>query len=295
VLGEVCALSAALLWSVSVILFKKSEAISPQGLNLFKNVSGSLLLAATLVVMGEGIDFTRSGEAWLRIGVSGVLGIALADTLVFMALRRLGASLLAVVDCAYTPISLGLSVLMLGERPSLMFMVGASMVVGGVLYATMERRGSGERDAQHRRSMASGVLMGIAGIAAMAVGVMLVKPVLDDSGLVEVTFLRLVAGAVAQFVWIGARPSQREALRALVPGPAWRTLVPASVLGSYVALLLWLGGFKWALVSTAVVLNQLASVFTIALARVVLKEPVSPRRALGAAGAVTGALVVLLL
>jgi drug/metabolite transporter (DMT)-like permease len=64
-------------------------------------------------------------------------------------------------------------------------------------------------------------------------------------------------------------------------------------LGSYVAMLLWLGGFKWASASIAAVLNQLSSIFTMILARVVLLEPVTPRRALGAAVAVGGAVLIL--
>ena len=45
--------------------------------------------------------------------VSGLLGIAIADTLVFMALRRLGAALLAIVDCIYAPTVILLSVMVL--------------------------------------------------------------------------------------------------------------------------------------------------------------------------------------
>ena len=67
------ALGAALTSSVSVILFKRSEAISPLGLNLFKNVADTILLAVTLVLLGEGMDLERSTEDWLRLAASGVL------------------------------------------------------------------------------------------------------------------------------------------------------------------------------------------------------------------------------
>jgi len=72
-LGEMMALGAALTSSVSVILFKRSEAISPLGLNLFKNVADTILLAVTLVLLGEGMDLERSTEDWLRLAASGVL------------------------------------------------------------------------------------------------------------------------------------------------------------------------------------------------------------------------------
>jgi len=89
-LGEALALSAAVVWSTSIILFKRSEAIRPLGMNLFKNVVGTLLLGATLLVIGRGFDTARPASDWARLIASGVLGIGVADTLIFTALRRLG-------------------------------------------------------------------------------------------------------------------------------------------------------------------------------------------------------------
>ena len=109
----------------------------------------------------------------------------------------------------------------------------------------------------------------------------------------DVTLVRLVAGVSSQLVWIALVPSERSAFAAFRPSAAWRTLVPASVLSAYVSMLLWLGGFKWASASTAAVLNQMSTVFTIVLARLVLGEPLTRRRALGGLMAVSGAVIVL--
>jgi drug/metabolite transporter (DMT)-like permease len=291
-LGEALALSAALTWSVSVVLFKRSEAISPQGMNLFKNVVATALLALTLVALGIGIPDDRSSDDWWSLVLSGVLGIAIADTLTFMALRRLGAALLAVVDCAYAPVIVGLGVVWLGEPLGPRFGIGASLVVAGVLLASSDAVKRRKTLNIERRDLIAGVAFGVTGIVAMAVGVILAKPALERGHLVEVTLVRTVAGVTAQLLWIGLVPGQREALSALKPSPAWRTLIPASVLGSYVAMLFWLGGFKWALASTAAVLNQMSSVSTILLARVILKEPITPRRAWGGLAAIAGAILV---
>ncbi len=288
-LGELCSLAAASIWSLSVVLFKRSERFSPQGMNLFKNSVALVLLLVTLPLAGEGIAWDRSGADWLRLAISGVLGIALADTLVFMALRRLGASLLAVVDCVYAPSIVALSVLVLHEPLAVGFVGGAVLVVGGVLVATTDKLRRTGVEAEAGRSIAGGVMLGIGGIVAMAVGVVLAKPVLERSGLVEVTTVRMVAGVTGQLAWMALVPSGRDALEVFKPDRAWRTLVPASILGSYVSMLLWLGGFKWAPASVASVLNQMSTVFTIVLARLVLGEAISPRRAFGAAAAVAGA------
>jgi len=303
-LGQACALGAAFLWSTSVILFKRSEAFRPQAMNLFKNVAALSLLLLTLPILGQGFDWDRPvGDWWLLI-LSGVLGIAVADTLVFMALRRLGASLLAVVDCCYSPVIVTFGVVVLGEQLSASFVVGGLCVVGGVLVATTERigRGAAEEDATtepadqaaSRRSRVIGVLLGMTGIVVMALSIVIAKPLLERDNLVEVTTIRLIGGVGGHLLWLALVPSQRTILTVFIPSATWKTLLPASVLGSYVAMLLWLGGFKWTTASTASVLNQMSTVFTIVLAAIFLGERISLRRGVGAAAAVGGALLVML-
>jgi drug/metabolite transporter (DMT)-like permease len=291
-LGEALALGAALAWSVAVILFRRSEAITPLGMNLFKNSVAVVLLALTLPVLGQGIAWQRPSEDWWKLCVSGVLGIGIADTLIFMALRRLGPGRLAIVDCVYAPVIVLASVVFLGERVGPAFLIGAVLVVGGVLLgATTATRA--RRPKADRTPIVVGVVLGVSGIVAMALGVVLAKRPLERSNLVEVTLVRLVAGIASQLVWIALVPAERSAFAAFRPGRIWRTLVPAAVLSAYVSMLLWLGGFKWANASTAAVLNQMSTVFTIVLARLVLGEPLTRRRALGGLMAISGAIIVL--
>lgn len=290
-LGEACALGAALCWSVSLILFKSSDEVSPMAMNLFKNLVAIALLAVTLTFLGHGLDVERSSSDWARLAVSGVLGIAVADTLIFIALQRLGAGLLAVVDTAYAPTMVSLSVLALGERPSGAFALGGLLVLSGVLLAIFEKPSGAPRPPGE---LASGIAIGLTGILVMGFGVMLAKPVVERGHLVEVSLVRLMAGAASQLVWVAVFPAQREALAVLKPGPAWRRLGPAAFLSAYLSMLLWLGGFKWTTASRASVLNQMTTVLTIVFARLFLGETLTARRAAGAAVAVAGALVVLL-
>lgn len=332
-LGEACALLAALTWSVSVILFKRSEAVTPLAMNLFKNTVAAALLGLTLAALllsgWTELPLQRSRTDWARLLLSGVLGIAASDTLIFMALRRLGASLLAVVDCIYAPTIVALSVLVLHEPVPASFLAGGALVVGGVLLTVTERApaqeqvtplelgGAAEAPAASVAApidtataappaepgqRALGIAYGLAGIAAMAAGVVLAKPALDSGDLVEVTLVRLLAGVAALLLWVSLKPligldpggaARSEVLSVLGRRDVWRTLIPASVLGTYVAMLFWLGGFKWAPVSVASVLNQLASVFTVVLAWLMLGEPLSGRRITGTLAAVVGAALVM--
>lgn len=289
-MGELMAIGAALVWSFSVILFKRSSDMSPVGLNLLKNLVAIVLLALTMFALSTPFDWDRSNEDWALILVSGVFGISLADTLFFAALNRLGAGLLAVVECVYTPFVVLMSVFWLGEDPSDAFYVGTGAVFLGLLIATLDPKIRTDELAPN--DFAWGVFFGVTAMATMAVGIVIVKPAIERSDLIEVTQLRLIFGAVGLVIWIGLRGIGREVLEVLRPGDHWAYMIPAAFLGAYLAMILWIGSMKYAPAAVAGVLSQTATVFTLLLSWWILKEHMTKRKLVGAFAAVVGAIII---
>lgn len=290
--GELCALLSPLVWAFAVILFKRSAHAPAGALNLFKNTVGFSLLTLTMVAFGVGIPTDRAREDWAAIALSGVLGLAVADTLLFAGLARIGAARMAVADTVYAPVVVALSWIFLGERPGGQFAVGAFFVLVGVTLAAVNRQAFLLESVSERRNIVIGSLLVIAAISGTAIGVVLVKPVLAEANLIEITWSRLLFGLIVQVGWAAARGELSSTAEVLRPGPLWRTLVPAAVLGPYASLLLWLGGFKWADASVAAVLNQMATIYVLVLARVWLKETLTLRQVAGALLACGGALII---
>jgi drug/metabolite transporter (DMT)-like permease len=291
-LGEVLSISCALTWALAVILFKRSDQVEPRAMNLFKNVVALGLLVLTMAALGLGIDWTRSGEDWARLLASGVIGIAIADTLFFAALRHMGPGLLAITGCAYAPLVVAFSVMLLGEQIGAAFALGAMLVALGVLVATYQR---GEATpSPDRRRTALAVLMALAAEGFMALGVVLAKPALERSDLLEASLVRLVAGTAALSVLLLRRSNRVGMLGIFRPQAAWVTLVPAVVLGTYLSMILWLGGMKYTTASVSSVLSQMSVIFTLVLARLFLGETLSHRRILGGGAALVGTFVILL-
>jgi len=268
-LGEILALASGLAWAVAVVLFRVSgRSIHPVGLNLGKNVLGLALIAPTVLLLGEpllpSVPISTTGLLLL----SGVLGIAVSDTLFFHALNRLGASLTAIVDCFYSPFVIAFSFVLLGERLSLVQLGGAALVVSAIL--TVSKEGKLERIG--RKDLALGIVYGILAMFFVALGIVMVKPVLGSVSIVWATLVRMAGGTAALALLVPVLRNRRSVLSPLLERRNWKALVPAAFFGSYLSLILWTGGMKYAKASVAAVLNQLNTIFIVIIAAVFLKE-----------------------
>ena len=73
------------------------------------------------------------------------------------------------------------------------------------------------------------------------------------------------------FTLLSAR-NRRDLVRAFTPAPIWKVSVPGAVIGTYVAMLSWVAGFKYAEAITASILNQTATLLIVLLAAIFLHE-----------------------
>ena len=65
-------------------------------------------------------------------------------------------------------------------------------------------------------------------------------------------------------------------------------------MGTYIAMIFWIAGFKFGEASITAILNQTATIFTVLLAGLVLKETLSRSHLIGAAAAFCGCVLVLI-
>jgi drug/metabolite transporter (DMT)-like permease len=268
-LGEILALASGIVWAVAVILFRiGGRSIHPIGLNLAKTVLALVAMVPTLLVLGEPLVPSVPASTTGLLLLSGILGIAVSDTLFFHALNRLGASLTAIVDCFYSPFVIALSFALLGERLSTWQLVGAALVVSAVL--TLSKEGQVEK--LDRKDLVLGILYGVLAMFFVAFGIVMIKPILGSVSIFWGTFVRLAGGAAALGVLVPFLRNRRAVLAPLAELRNWKILVPAAFFGSYLSLVLWMGGMKYAKASVAAVLNQLNTIFIVIIAAVFLKE-----------------------
>jgi drug/metabolite transporter (DMT)-like permease len=69
-------------------------------------------------------------------------------------------------------------------------------------------------------------------------------------------------------------------------------MIIGSFLGSYIAMIIWLGGMKYTQVSTASALNQTTNIFIFIFAAIFLKEKITKQKTFGILSAMIGATMV---
>ena len=283
-IGEACSIGAALSWAGGVIVYKRlGETLSPLTLNLAKNVLVLGMIAPTvLLVHGPQIPALPASAIALSL-VSGVLGIAVADTLYFRALNTLGAGRMGIVGNFYSPFVIVLSFVLLGERLNGLQLAGFALVSGGVLIVSSHDPHKRLSRAELRR----GAMLGVTAVLLMASAIVMVKRILEVQPLLWIVLLRLIGGVVGMLVLFAWR---REPLP--IPGRGihlrWPLLVLAAFLGQYVSMVLWMAGYKYTEASVAAVLNETASVFIVLLAALFLREGLDARRLAGVTCTLSG-------
>ena len=294
--GELLALLSPMAWAVAVILFRKTgEKVPPVPLNLVKNSVAWPLFLLTFYLLGAQAPEQTSANDIVLLLASGILGIAVADGLFFMCLNRLGASRQAVVNTAYSPPIIILSVIFLDERLTLLQVAGVLLILSAVLCIGLESPASKDSSEEAPSKLRAGVLLGVGACVAQAVSVVMIKPFMADWPLIWMMCWRVGGGLLASILILPLLSREHRALDSLAHRRVWLTMLPGILCGTYLSLLLWLGGFKYADASIASALNQTASLFTFILAVLILREPVTRRGLTGLGLGACGVLLVTVL
>lgn len=289
--GEFFALTSALGWALAVILMRRvGETLPAFELNLFKNSFGMLLLIPTIVLFGGSGLPGYSMIELIVVFLSGVIGIAVADTWYLRALNLMGAGRTAIVASLFSPFVILLSTVFLGERMVLWQWFGVFLVIAGVLLVTWRVNHSSIEAVDIKK----GAIFGVAAIFTMALGIVMVKEILEARPLLWTMQLRLGGGVAGMLLYMFIR-GQWQSVKANFKKPQpWLRIINASFLAAYLCLILWLAGYKLIDASVASILNETNVVFIILLAWLMLGEAITWRKAAGIALTVGGVLIMVL-
>ena len=254
--GVLAALAGALCWTLASSLWRRlPTALSASQLNLLKN---GLALVFLLPLLGRSgvAALGQEPRALLLLAASGVLGIAVGDSLFFAALHRIGTRRTLTLDAGGPAVTALLGMSALSERPSPLQWLGIALITAA-LWLVAGRDAEGERS----RDWGLGVALALGALACGSGGAVLARAALRSGAIapLDAAALRLLAAAL---VLLPLLPSLLH--RPQVPRPVgrrWPLGVLATLLGTtagialqQTALLHLPGALAVALLATAPVM-----------------------------------------
>jgi drug/metabolite transporter (DMT)-like permease len=283
--GIAAALGSAFSWALGAILFKRiGEHMSPLAMTLAKAAVSVVFLGIAMAFLG--ITPITPRNLGLLIA-SGLVGIAVGDTLFFAALQHLGPQTLVVLMMVGQVLTALLALVFLGERPSAKAWTGIACVIAGVaivLWANL----SGER----QRSRARGIMLGLLSVVCMSVSYIMAKPALESVSAMQETFVRMAAGA-AGIAMFGLATGEfgtwfKESRNARLAGRFFIAVCVVTFGGFWLSLL----AIKHVAVAVANTLNSMEPVFVLPLAAIFLKEKITLPQIVGTLTALVGVVVL---
>ena len=298
--GEIAALTAALLWSIAVIIFKTlSTKISPLLITGLKNLIALICFVILFIILD--IDFINpkfTNTEYTKIIISGALGMGIGDILFLFALSKIGANRIAILNCFEPSVILLFSMMMLqasAYQLNLNQVVGFIVVIISILIITYEQDKS-DIDPKVKRF---GLFLQITAILMSSFGIVLIKPILNQythsiQDQLWITAFRLFPGVIISWIFILCNQNLKQLFYSLFN---WKTIwkiILSSGLGTFLALSFWIIGYanitKPAIAS---ILGQTSVIFIFILSALVLKEKITSKRFAAITAAILGVLLTI--
>lgn len=254
------ALAAALCWTLSSLIWRRwPTTLTASELNLLKNLVALALQLPLLLLLAQPWQLPLRGL--LLLLASGVVGIAVGDSLFFAALRRLGSRRTLTIDAGGPAAASAMGGLLLGEWPLTGELFGIALISLAVLLVA---RGEAPSSAPASEAPAAGggVALAVGALVCGSGGALLSRAALLSGSItpLQAATVRLAAAAWVALPLLARR---RGTLQACWTAwrRGWRWVLPATLLGTSAGLVLQQqalaglpGGMAVALMATAPVL-----------------------------------------
>tara|TARA_S200000501_G_scaffold77255_1_gene69084 strand:+ start:2344 stop:3231 length:888 start_codon:yes stop_codon:yes gene_type:complete len=285
--GDIYAILTAICWSSAVILFEfSSRRLSSIQINILKNLIGILGFFFTIFFTNTNL-LSISMNHFLLLVFSGFTGVALGDLFFLSSLRMLGSGLSAIIGTFYSPAIILFAFIMYGEIIENQFFLGATLVIIGIIIGNHETS-----QVVDSKRIFVGVIFGILAQVLTAYSVLLLRPIMDYYGVVDIAIVRFATGFIFSITLLVFKNGRRSLNNTFKAGFRNVHLISGALLGTYLSVIFWLLGFKYTLAGKAAIYNQLSTIFIIILATIFLKESMNLRKWLAVFLSICGALLV---
>jgi len=141
------------------------------------------------------IRFNLSLHQIMNLSISGFIGLVVGDTFLFKAFKSIGARLSMLIMALVPAMSSLMAYMFLGERLSLLGIIGMLITVAGIVLVVFKRE---EKPSGHYKIKYSGIFFAIIGAAGQAVGLIYAKFAFNEGEInsFAATFIRIFSAVI---------------------------------------------------------------------------------------------------
>ena len=198
-IGYLLAICAAAIWStVALSATRIVRYFGSYNYNLLRLLGIIVIFFPYVYINWESLYFNQS--IFSAIVLSSVIGIIIGDTFLFVCLKRLGPRRQALLFSMQIPFTIILAEVFLQTLPSLTELIGCALIFSGILIAIQFNRTIPDDDLENiQGNKYTGLFAGIGLALCQSIGIILMKPALQTTDPIIVSYLRVIVAAVIMF------------------------------------------------------------------------------------------------
>ena len=198
-IGYLLAICAAAIWStVALSATRIVRYFGSYNYNLLRLLGIIIIFFPYVYINWESLYFDQS--IFTAIVLSSIIGIIIGDTFLFVCLKRLGPRRQALLFSMQIPFTIILAEVFLQTLPSLTELIGCALIFSGILIAIQFNRTIPDDDLENiQGNKYTGLFAGIGLALCQSIGIILMKPALQTTDPIIVSYLRVIVAAVIMF------------------------------------------------------------------------------------------------
>ncbi|GAB4432089.1 MAG: DMT family transporter [Anaerolineae bacterium] len=274
-LGEIAAILTAVCWTFTAAFFAAAgREVGSVVVNRMRLLLAVLQLAlAHWLLYAVPFPVQAGPERWFWLGISGIVGLAIADAFLFQSYLWIGPRLGMLLMSGAPVIAALLAWIFLGETLQPRQVAGIFLTVGGIAWVVLERNGksaAGPADP----NFTWGILFGVGAATGQAIGLITAKKGLGgDFPALSGNMIRMVSAAVVMWSYTLARGRAGYTLRRFASGrKATLTILGGAFFGPFLGVSLSLVAIQLTAVGIASTLMALAPIFLLPVGRYLFNE-----------------------
>jgi drug/metabolite transporter (DMT)-like permease len=298
VYGEIAALLTAVCWAFNSVVFtragKRVGSVTVNHIRLW--TAFPVLILLHWLLFGTPFPFAIEPRRFLYLGISGLIGFVIGDTMLFESFLLIGPRLAMLLALLVPVFSALLALVWLGETLTVMEIISILVTIGGIAWVVAEKTAPVDAPISRQpRKYNLGILLAVGGALGQAVGLLFSKFGLAGGySAISATHVRVSSAALVLLAFSLFQGKAHTHLAKMKDKKALLEITAGSLTGPVLGVVLSLVAIAHTHIGVASTLMSLTPVLLLPVSHFLFKEKITSRAIIGTMIALLGLILLFL-